>query len=561
MKNNEYLKMIFLLIKKYKIHFLFVFSLIIALSEFLLAIKMDLLISTLSLGENKKFFFIAGILVILCIIIGKLKSVLGKKTEMKEKECCQLISDDLIKNIEKIPFRKFENNGEGGWTTLLLSDVNTLSSVVSYVSVSLLSGIVSFVSAMFFGFFTSPILFFFTFILCSVSILIPKYAGKKIENTYVQRQKEQENMQTVLLQVFNSKILLNVFKNEKFGTALFKEKYEKFTEEHLGNMSVEWKMVSLGVGTGLLCDVITLIFSLYLISRGFLTIGQFMGFNILNQNIVWVFHSMPSLYSDWLRGKISAERILEFLSISSKEKLMKENEEKENIYEKSSGNILKLEDIVFRYDENSSNILDKMNFEINLKNKEKILVTGESGCGKSTLIKILSGLYEPVSGIFKIDNEDVKGSRGSIVYVPQQTELFSLSLKDNLLLGRKIDEDDFSRILKLTGVKNIADNLSDGLETEITGRKDMNLSAGQIQKIGLARALLSNDVKLLLMDEPVANLDIKSEKEISDILKNLEYSVLAVSHRNEVFNEYMKVYRMENGKVKEYLNRIDIEIV
>ena len=541
MKNNEYLKMIFLLIKKYKVHFLFVFSLIIALSEFILAIKMDVLILTLSLGENKKFFFIAGILVILCIIIGKLKSVLGKKTEMKEKECCQLISDDLIKNIEKIPFRKFENNGEGGWTTLLLSDVNTLSSVVSYVSISLLSGIISFVSAMIFGFFTSPVLFFFTLILCSMSILIPKYAGKKIEKTYIQRQEEQENMQTVLLQVFNNKILLNVFKNEKFGTTLFKEKYEKFTEEHLGHMSVEWKMVSLGVGTGLLCDVITLIFSLYLISRGFLTIGQFMGFNILNQNIVWVFHSMPSLYSDWLRGKISAERILEFLSISSKEKLMKENEEKENIHEKSLENILKLEDIVFRYDENSSDILDKMNFEINLEDKEKILVTGKSGCGKSTLIKILSGLYEPVSGIFKIDNEDVTGNRENITYVPQQTELFSLSLKDNLTLGRKIDENHFNRILELTGLKDISDNLSDGLETEIKGRKDINLSAGQIQKIGLARALLSTNVKLLLMDEPVANLDTQSEKEISDILKNLEYSVVAVSHRNEVFKEYMKV--------------------
>ena len=550
MKNNEYLKMIFLLIKKYKIHFLFVFSLIIALSEFILAIKMDVLISTLSLGENKKFFFIAGILVILCIIIGKLKSVLGKKTEMKEKECCQLISDDLIKNIEKIPFRKFENNGEGGWTTLLLSDVNTLSSVVSYVSISLLSGIISFVSAMIFGFFTSPVLFFFTLILCSMSILIPKYAGKKIEKTYIQRQEEQENMKTVLLQVFNNKILLNVFKNEKFGTTLFKEKYEKFTEEHLGNMSVEWKMISLGVGTGLLCDVITLIFSLYLISRGFLTIGQFMGFNILNQNIVWVFHSMSSLYSDWLRGKVSAERISEFLSISSKEKLMEENEEKENIYEKSSGNILKVEDIVFRYDENSSDILDKMNFEINLKDKEKILVTGESGCGKSTLIKILSGLYEPVSGIFKIDNEDVTGNRENITYVPQQTELFSLSLKDNLTLGRKIDENHFNRILELTGLKDISDNLSDGLETEIKGRKDINLSAGQIQKIGLARALLSTNVKLLLMDEPVANLDTQSEKEISDILKNLEYTVVAVSHRNEVFKEYMKVYRMENGKLE-----------
>ena len=109
MKNNEYLKMIFLLIKKYKIHFLFVFSLIIALSEFVLAIKMDVLISTLSLGENKKFFFIAGILVILCIIIGKLKSVLGKKTEMKEKECCQLISDDLGR-VLKLKISNIFNN-------------------------------------------------------------------------------------------------------------------------------------------------------------------------------------------------------------------------------------------------------------------------------------------------------------------------------------------------------------------------------------------------------------------------------------------------------------------
>ena len=58
------------------------------------------------------------------------------------------------------------------------------------------------------------------------------------------------------------------------------------------------------------------------------------------------------------------------------------------------------------------------------------------------------------------------------------------------------------------------------------------------------------NIKLLLMDEPVANLDTQSEKEISDILKNLEYSVVAVSHRNEVFKEYMKVYRMENGKLE-----------
>ena len=58
------------------------------------------------------------------------------------------------------------------------------------------------------------------------------------------------------------------------------------------------------------------------------------------------------------------------------------------------------------------------------------------------------------------------------------------------------------------------------------------------------------NIKLLLMDEPIANLDTQSEKEISDILKNLEYSVVAVSHRNEVFKEYMKVYRMENGKLE-----------
>ena len=58
------------------------------------------------------------------------------------------------------------------------------------------------------------------------------------------------------------------------------------------------------------------------------------------------------------------------------------------------------------------------------------------------------------------------------------------------------------------------------------------------------------NIRLFLIYEPIANLDTKSEKEISDILKNLEYSVVAVSHRNEVFKEYMKVYRMENGKIE-----------
>ena len=58
------------------------------------------------------------------------------------------------------------------------------------------------------------------------------------------------------------------------------------------------------------------------------------------------------------------------------------------------------------------------------------------------------------------------------------------------------------------------------------------------------------NIRLFLIYEPIANLDTQSEKEISDILKNLEYSVLAVSHRNEVFKEYMKVYRMENGKIE-----------
>ena len=197
-------------------------------------------------------------------------------------------------------------------------------------------------------------------------------------------------------------------------------------------------------------------------------------------------------------------------------------------------NIIEIKNLSFNYTPNKT-IFSNLN--LNIKKGEITTLLGKNGCGKSTLIKILSGLYEPVSGIFKIDNEDVTGNRENITYVPQQTELFSLSLKDNLTLGRKIDEDHFNRILELTGVKDISYNLSDGLETEITGRKDINLSAGQIQKIGLARALLSTDVKLLLMDEPVANLDTQSEKEISDILKNLEYSVVAVSHRNEIFKE------------------------
>lgn len=521
-KKNKYLiKLIF----KNKIYNLWILAIIIAIIQFFITSNINNLTNFINYNL-KKFIENTIILLIFCFIYGIFKYFLSKNTYIKEKKCNQFIINDILLHSFSISNEDIENFNFSNWLGLINLDSNNLSNNIVFNITDFFTGFILFISAVIYGFLNSWILMIFLFFLTILSIFLGKFISKETTKKWKIKQEKQGIVQQTLLSIFNNKLLLNIFNSETFGENLFKENYENFTKIQFENNKIKHKVNSLGIFQSLFFDTLVGIFSIFLIYKNYLTIGQFISFNLLMPQFVWIFYSAPYLYNNYLQNKGSLERIEIFLNINKIEK-----NEKRNI---SKNKILNLNNISFSYEEKE--VLKNINFS--LYKNEKIVISGESGSGKSTLLKILCQLYIPKSGVYEKNLENIG-------FMPQKTEIFNLSLKENILLGRNIEKYKFEEILNISGISKILNKFENGLDTILINNEKMNLSAGELQKIGIARALINSDI--LILDEPLANLDKKSEIEISQILKVIEQPVIIVSHRNDYLKENFKYYTLENG--------------
>ena len=516
-----------------------------AISEFFLAYKLNILMNYLSEKQVDQFWKSAIYLIGLSLVIGICKLfTVSQQGRLKQKIEFDL-SNNLIKNVFVKKTISVEKMGKGGWITILNSDVPLLSGVVPETFTNLLIGLSSFLSAIVFGFLSSWMLTCFILILSFFFMAIPRLTGKLITVTQENTQHSREDMQEIMLQVFGGKSLLRSFFAERFGLNLFKEKYQRYTGDQLINAKSQWRMNSISLAAGFIFDVTPLVFSIYLISVHALTLGQFMGFNVLNVNFTWAFYQLPGLYANWARQKASLKRVVKFLA-SDQIKPIDNN----NLH---SVNSFGLQRVSFRYPKNEDWVLKDASIFINLKNRQKILLVCESGAGKTTVIKLLMGLYEPnsgkISGIGIDENIEQKVNPISLVsYVPQETEIFSDTVRNNLLLGRKVPEAELSTVIQKVGLRSLIDGLPNKLETQIFGGDNMNLSAGQLQKIGLARALLAKR-PLIVLDEPTANLDQTSEKDFLRVLSQLPMGIFMISHRDSVETDWLTKKVLKNKKI------------
>jgi ABC-type multidrug transport system fused ATPase/permease subunit len=171
---------------------------------------------------------------------------------------------------------------------------------------------------------------------------------------------------------------------------------------------------------------------------------------------------------------------------------------------------------------------------------EVVAVVGPSGCGKSTLLGVLLGLIWPDSGSVRIGGFDLReldiGSwRSRLAWVPQHPHLFAASMADNVRLGRPdAPADAVAGAVADAGLDEVVDRLPRGLDTRL-GERGAGLSAGERQRVALARAFLL-DARLLLLDEPTANLDGATEETVLGGIRRLVEgrTVLLVAHRPEL---------------------------
>ena len=168
-------------------------------------------------------------------------------------------------------------------------------------------------------------------------------------------------------------------------------------------------------------------------------------------------------------------------------------------------------------------------------------------------MNILAGLFPLSKGELKIDGKTVMNKRLDLVFVSQEVDLFDLSIRDNLCLGKEIPEEKIMQLLDEAGLMNWYKELPNGLET-IVGEKGIKLSAGQKQRLNLIRGILI-DKELYFFDEPTSNLDIVSEEKIISMIKKYlnNKTYVIITHRPKIKELCNRHYVFEEHMMKEVI--------
>ncbi len=262
------------------------------------------------------------------------------------------------------------------------------------------------------------------------------------------------------------------------------------------------------------------------------------------------FASLSNVVPQYFTLIASAERLMELDGIADEFEHSAEPVDPIKAYEGLS--TIEFENITFKYDRDI--ILDDTSFTFN--KGDFVAIMGISGIGKSTLLKLLLGVYQPQQGSIKINIDGKprladKNTRKLFSYVPQGNMLISGTIRENLMfINENATEDEIQKAVDISCSREFIDELPDGLDTVI-GEKGLGLSEGQVQRLAIARSLLSPS-PIILLDEATSALDEATEKQFLSNLRELrDASCIIVSHKLAALEICNRHIRITDGKITE----------
>lgn len=295
--------------------------------------------------------------------------------------------------------------------------------------------------------------------------------------------------------------------------------------------------------------IIGLIVLVWFNRRGWITVGDIVLYQSLFTMIIMCVSQLLNIYPQLARGIESVRSIGEVLECPD----LEQNSGREEV----SGiqGRVQFQDVSFGYEDEKEIAVDR--FSLDVQPGECIALVGQSGAGKSTLIQLLIGFRRPQRGRILFDGLDMEACdmrtvRRSISIVPQETILFSGSIRENILYGlNNIGEDRLAAVLEAAHLTELVRSLPEGLETRI-GEDGAMLSGGQRQRIAIARALIRNP-RILVLDEATSALDVVSEKKVQEAIERAveNRTTFIVAHRLSTIRKADRIVVMKDGKIAE----------
>ncbi|CEN43230.1 ABC transporter ATP-binding protein [Capnocytophaga canis] len=459
------------------------------------------------------------------------------------------LKNDIFVKYEELSLSFYKRNRTGDLMNRISEDVSKVRMYVGPAIMYSVQTITLFACVIPLMLYTSVELTLYTLIPLPILSALIYVMSRKINRETLVVQQFLSDLSTFSQESFSGINVIKAYNNEPLVNQQLSDLAERGRQKNIKLAKIQ----AIFFPTMILMIGLSLIFVIFMGGRlyylGEITsIGVIAKFSIYVMMLTWPVATVGWVSSIVQQAEASQKRINEFLA-----EIPDIRNHNPNI-EKINGNI-RFENVSFTYADTGIEALKNVSFDI--PKGQTVAIIGKTGSGKTTIIDLIARMYDVSKGEIYIDNKPIRevnlhSLREAIAVVPQESFLFSDTIKNNLLFANKQATD--TQIVKATQEAVVHDNIMDFTHQydSILGERGVSLSGGQKQRISIARALLK-DAEIYLLDDSLSAVDTETEEKIlqnlHDTLKNK--TVVIVSHRVSVAKNADKIFMLNEGELVE----------
>ncbi len=455
---------------------------------------------------------------------------------------------DMFTHCTELSQQYYQVNKVGNLMALFTNDLETVQECIGWGIMmlfdALLLGGLSIAKMMRMNLLLASLALIPMVLLLVVSTIIGKYMMRKWD----ERQEAYSDLSDFSQETISGIAVIKAFVKEGKELFFFKklnENNEKANVAH-ARASVLLRVFVMLFVESVICIILG--YGGYLVHEGVFNAGQLIEFIGYFTAIVWPIMAISELIDMQSRGKASLKRISELLDAEPQVV----DSEKVRPAEALCGNI-DFKNLTFRYPGGDIDVLRDVT--VSIKAGENVGVIGRTGCGKTTLVDLILRTYNVPDGTLFFDGRDVNEIpihtvREYAAYVPQDNFLFSSTIESNIAFAAdEFDRSGVERAARLADVHENIEGFAEGYRT-ILGERGVTVSGGQKQRISIARALWK-DAAILILDDSVSAVDVKTEKTILENLRSVRKgkTTILIAHRISTIEAMDKIIFMEDGTI------------
>lgn len=462
----------------------------------------------------------------------------------------QGLRSSLVRKLQQLSITYHNEMQSGRLQSKIMRDVEQIETLSSQIFITVLSILLNICVAFGVVIFKSITVFLFFLATIPVAVCLMVTFKSKIKRYNSDFRREMEETSVRVMEMVELIPVTRAHALEKQETRKMDSQLEHVAEKGLKLDMIQTYFSSVSWVCFQLFQVICLGFTGYLASKGKISVGEVVMYQTYFSSIVNQVSNIITLLPTISKGLESVDSIGDILLSHD----IEDNKNKKKV--KNITGDITFDHVTFQYPDADTPVLSDLSFHINAG--ETIAFVGSSGAGKTTILNMVIGFMRANSGRILIDGMDLAGLnlqsyRSHIAVVPQQSILFSGSIRENITYGMdNISDELLNKVIKAANLEELISSLPDGLETMIT-EHGSNLSGGQRQRISIARAFIRNP-SILILDEATSALDTISEKKIQEAIHNLvqDRTTLIVAHRLSTIRDADKIAVVGNGGLVEF---------